>query len=377
MKDMIDIQQFPASHLPARILMGPGPSMVDPRVYQAMAAPLVGHLDPEFVRLMDRTQELLRYAFRTENKLAIPISGTGSASMEASIANTVEPGMPILICINGYFGERLAEMARRYGGDVTVINRPWGEVFTSKEVEEALKAKPAKVVGIVHAETSTGAEQPLAEIAKIVHNHGAILIVDAVTSLTGVPLKIDELGVDICYSGTQKCISAPPGLGPITFNERALEHMRRRTKPVASWYLDLSLVQAYWGPNRSYHHTAPITMNYALYEALRIVAEEGIENRWARHRANSEMFWEGLEDLNLKCLIPRENRLTSLTTIVIPEGVDDAAVRKALLDDYNIEISGGLGVLKGKIWRVGLMGYSSRKENILLLLAALNKLIYK
>ena len=377
MKKQIDLQQFPAGNLPARILMGPGPSMVDPRVYQAMAAPLVGHLDPEFVHLMDRTQELLRYTFRTENKLTIPVSGTGSAAMEASIANSVEPGTPVLICINGYFGERLADMAKRYGGDVSTIHRPWGEVFTPSEIEQALREKPAKVVAIVHAETSTGAEQPLDEIAKIVHNHGAILIVDAVTSLGGVPLSVDEIGIDICYSGTQKCISAPPGLGPITFNERALNLMRSRKAPVTSWYLDMSLVQSYWGPNRTYHHTAPITMNYALYEALRIIAEEGIENRWARHRANSEMFWEGLEDLNLKCFIPKEHRLTSLCTIQIPEGVDDAAVRKSLLEDYNIEISGGLGSLKGKIWRVGLMGYTSRKENILLLLAALKKILYK
>lgn len=377
MKKQIDLQQFPAGNLPARILMGPGPSMVDPRVYQAMAAPLVGHLDPEFVHLMDRTQELLRYTFRTENKLTIPVSGTGSAAMEASIANSVEPGTPVLICINGYFGERLADMAKRYGGDVSTIHRPWGEVFTPSEIEQALREKPAKVVAIVHAETSTGAEQPLDEIAKIVHNHGAILIVDAVTSLGGVPLSVDEIGIDICYSGTQKCISAPPGLGPITFNERAINLMQSRKAPVTSWYLDMSLVQAYWGPNRTYHHTAPITMNYALYEALRIIAEEGIENRWARHRANSEMFWEGLEDLNLKCFIPKEHRLTSLCTIQIPEGVDDAAVRKSLLEDYNIEISGGLGSLKGKIWRVGLMGYTSRKENILLLLAALKKILYK
>ena len=377
MKKQLDLQQFPAGNLPARILMGPGPSMVDPRVYQAMAAPLVGHLDPEFVHLMDRTQELLRYTFRTENKLTIPVSGTGSAAMEASIANSVEPGTPVLICINGYFGERLADMAKRYGGDVSTIHRPWGEVFTPSEIEQALREKPAKVVAIVHAETSTGAEQPLDEIAKIVHNHGAILIVDAVTSLGGVPLSVDEIGIDICYSGTQKCISAPPGLGPITFNERALNLIQSRNAPVISWYLDMSLVQSYWGPNRTYHHTAPITMNYALYEALRIIAEEGIENRWARHRANSEMFWEGLEDLNLKCFIPKEHRLTSLCTIQIPEGVDDAAVRKSLLEDYNIEISGGLGSLKGKIWRVGLMGYTSRKENILLLLAALKKILYK
>ncbi|HNY19500.1 MAG TPA: alanine--glyoxylate aminotransferase family protein [Flexilinea sp.] len=377
MKKQLDLQQFPAGNLPARILMGPGPSMVDPRVYQAMAAPLVGHLDPEFVHLMDRTQELLRYTFRTENKLTIPVSGTGSAAMEASIANSIEPGTPVLICINGYFGERLADMAKRYGGDVSTIHRPWGEVFTPSEIEQALREKPAKVVAIVHAETSTGAEQPLDEIAKIVHNHGAILIVDAVTSLGGVPLSVDEIGIDICYSGTQKCISAPPGLGPITFNERALNLIQSRKAPVISWYLDMSLVQSYWGPNRTYHHTAPITMNYALYEALRIIAEEGIENRWARHRANSEMFWEGLEDLNLKCFIPKEHRLTSLCTIQIPEGVDDAAVRKSLLEDYNIEISGGLGSLKGKIWRVGLMGYTSRKENILLLLAALKKILYK
>ncbi len=377
MKDTIDLTQFPEINLPARILLGPGPSMVDPRVYRAMSAPLVGHLDPEFVHLMDRTQELLRYAFRSENKLTIPVSGTGSAAMEAAIANSVEPGTPVLICINGYFGERLTDMAKRYGGDVTVIQRPWGEVFTPSEVAAALREKPAKVVGIVHAETSTGAVQPLDEIAKIVHAQSGLLIVDAVTSLGGVPIPVDEIGIDICYSGTQKCISAPPSLGPITFSEAAAEALGNRKVGVTSWYLDLSLVQKYWGPARTYHHTAPISASYALYEALRIIAEEGIENRWERHQKNAEYFWDGLEEIGLHCHVAREHRLPSLCTVVVPDGVDEAGVRKALLDEYNIEIAGGLGELKGKIWRIGLMGYSSRKENLFLLLSALKKLIYK
>lgn len=374
--NLLDMSRFPEINLPPRVLLGPGPSLVDPRVLRAMSVPLVGHMDPEFVRLMDRTQELLRYVFETNNKLTIPVSGTGSAAMEAAIANMVEPGTPVLICINGYFGERLAEMARRYGGNVAVIHRPWGQVFTPEEVKQAAHEHRAKIVGIVHAETSTGAQQPIEDIAQIVHSLGGLLIVDAVTSLGGIPVRVDEIGIDVCYSGTQKCLSAPPGLGPITFSERAIELLQNRNVPVRSWYLDVSMVQKYWGPERTYHHTAPITANYGLYEALRIVAEEGLENRWARHRANAELLWEGLEELNIHCLVPKENRLPSLTTAIVPPGVDEGKVRQALLNDYNIEIAGGLGELKGKIWRIGLMGYSSRKENILLLLAALKSLLY-
>jgi alanine-glyoxylate transaminase/serine-glyoxylate transaminase/serine-pyruvate transaminase len=349
--------------------------MVHPRVLRAMSAPLVGHLDPYFLQVMDNTQVLLRYAFQTENRLTIPVSGTGSAGMEAAIANMVEPGTPVLVCVNGYFGLRLAEMARRYGGDVQTITRPWGEVFPSSQVKEALATRPARVVAIVHAETSTGAEQPLDEIARIVHAAGGILIVDAVTSLGGIPVRVDEVGIDVCYSGTQKCLSCPPGLAPITVGPRAEEVLRGRKTSVTSWYLDLTLVQKYWGHERTYHHTAPISANYALYEALRLVAEEGLDRRWARHRENAALLWEGLQDLGLTLHVPQEYRLTSLTSVRVPEGVDEAEVRRQLLEQYNIEIAGGLGELKGRIWRIGLMGHSSRRENVLLLLAALKHLL--
>ena len=370
-----DMSQYPELSAPERILLGPGPSMVDPRVMRAMVTPVVGHLDPTFTRLMDRIQDLLRYVFQTANPLTIPISGTGSAAMEAAVANAVEPGDPVLVCVNGYFGGRIAEMARRYGGDVQTITRPWGEVFTGDEVRAALERRPAKVVAIVHGETSTGAEQPLADIVPAVHDHGAIVIVDTVASLGGVPLSVDALDIDICYTGSQKCLSSPPGMGPITFGPRAVEKIERRKTPVANWYLDVTLLRQYWGEARVYHHTAPISSNYALYEALRLVAEEGLEERWARHRALAEMLWAGLERLGLALHVAAPHRLPSLTTVCVPDGVDETAVRKVLLSEYNIEIAGGLGELKGRAWRIGLMGYSARRENVELLLAALGKLL--
>lgn len=372
-----DTLQAPQLNPPQRILLGPGPSTVHPRVLQAMSLPLVGHLDPYFLEIMDRTQVLLRYVFQTENQLTIPVSGTGSAAMEAAVANLVEPGDPVLICINGYFGNRLVDMAQRYGGDVESIERPWGEVFTGEEVTAALAKRPARVVGIVHAETSTGARQPLREIAEIVHDQGGVLIVDAVTSLGGLPVKVDEVGIDVCYSGSQKCLSCPPGIGPLTLGARALEKMARREHQVANWYLDMTMVQKYWGAERSYHHTAPISSNYAVYEGLRLVAEEGLEARWDRHQKNAEMLWAGLEKLGLEMHVPLEHRLPSLTTVKIPQGVDEAAVRSTLLNRYNIEIAGGLGELKGNVWRIGLMGYSSREENVLALLAALGEVLHE
>jgi len=340
-----------------------------------MATPLVGHLDPFFLELMDRTQSLLRQVFQTENQITIPVSGTGSAAMEAAVANMVEPGTPVLVCINGYFGGRIAEMASRYGGEVQTINRPWGEIFTPEEVKQALGERQAKVVAIVQAETSTGALQPIDEIARIVHEQGGILIVDAVTSLGGVPLKVDEMDIDVCYSGSQKCLSCPPGISPITLGPRAVEVLDQRETKVANWYLDLSMVRAYWGSERTYHHTAPISMVYGLYEALRIVFEEGLENRWARHRRNAGLLWDGLEEIGLELHVPLDYRLPSLTTVRVPDGVDEMAIRQGLLQDYNIEISGGLGELKGKVWRVGLMGFSSRRENVRLLLSALAELL--
>jgi alanine-glyoxylate transaminase/serine-glyoxylate transaminase/serine-pyruvate transaminase len=362
---------FPELQNPPRLLLGPGPSMVHPRVLRAMASPLVGHLDPYFLQVMEMTQSLLRYAFGTENDLTIPISGTGSAAMESALANVIEPGDPVLICINGYFGHRLQDMAGRYGAQVRTIEKPWGEVFEAAEVKEALEQTPAKVVAIVHAETSTGALQPLAEVANVVHDAGALFLVDAVTSLGGIPVEVDRTGIDICYSGSQKCLSCPPGLGPITFGPRAVKVLQSRRQQVANWYLDLTMIQKYWGKERTYHHTAPISSNFALYEGLRIVAEEGLEARYERHRRNAELLWEGLQELGLELHVAEETRLPTLTTVRIPDGVDGNTVRQRLLDEYHIEIAGGLGELMGKVWRIGLMGYSSQRENVALLLSAL------
>jgi alanine-glyoxylate transaminase/serine-glyoxylate transaminase/serine-pyruvate transaminase len=368
-------KDFAHLDMPQRLLLGPGPSMVDPRVYKAMMTPLVGHLDPKFIQLMDRTQALLRYVMQTDNLLTIPVSGTGSAAMEAAIANMVEPGDPVLVCINGYFGLRLAEMARRYGGAVETITRPWGETFSLDEIGAALEQRPAKVVAIVHAETSSGALQPLEGLADMVHAQDGVLIVDAVTSLGGVPLKVDEWDIDVCYSGSQKCLSAPPGISPITFSPRAQAKLEGRKTTVANWYLDMTLLPGYWGESRAYHHTAPITSIYALYESLRLIAEEGLEARWQRHADIAALFWQGLEAMGMGMHVPEALRTPTLTTVRIPDGVDEAAVRRALLNEYNIEIAGGLGELKGKVWRVGLMGYSAQRENVLLLLAALDKLL--
>jgi alanine-glyoxylate transaminase/serine-glyoxylate transaminase/serine-pyruvate transaminase len=360
---------------PGRILLGPGPSMVHPRVLRAMSHPLIGHLDPQFIGLMNEVQALLRQTFQTANQLTIPVSGTGSASMEASLCNFIEPGDPVLIGVNGYFGERLCDMAARYGAEVRRMERPWGEVFRVEDLEKALQARSAKLVALVHAETSTGALQPMEGIAEVVHRHGGLLIMDCVTSLGGIPVQVDAWGVDVAYSGTQKCLSCPPGLGPLTVSPRAREILRERKSQVPNWYLDLSMVERYWGDERTYHHTAPISMNFALREALRLVREEGLEARFERHRANAELLWRGLEDLELEMCVPVDHRLPSLTTVWAPEGVDEGAVRKQLLNDYNIEIAGGLGAFKGRVWRIGLMGYSSRPENVLLLLAALQRIL--
>ena len=374
-KKSINLSEYPENNCPTRILMGPGPSTVDPRVLRAMSTPLLGHLDPEFIHLMDRTQSLLRYVMQTENPLTVPISGTGSAAMEAAIANMVEESDRVLVCVAGYFGLRLADMADRYGGIVHTIHRPWGEVFTSNEIRDALKIFPAKIVAIVHAETSTGAKQPLQDIANVVHEMDAILIVDAVTSLGGIPIYVDDWKLDVVYSGSQKCLSCPPGMSPITLGPDAIRVLANRKTKVKNWYLDLSAVNKYWGKERTYHHTAPISAVYSFYEALRIVAEEGLENRWQRHRNNAELFWQGLEEIGLECNVLLEDRLESLTAVKVREDMDEAMIRQRLLNEYNIEISGGLGELKGKIWRIGLMGYSSRKEYIVLLLAALKKLL--
>lgn len=358
-----------------RILLGPGPSMVHPRVLRAMAQPLVGHLDPQFLKVMNEIQELLRYVFQTKNELTIPVSGTGSAAMEAALCNFIEPGDEVLIGVNGYFGERLCDMAGRYGAVVRRLEKPWGTVFSPDEIEAELKQKPAKLVGLVHGETSTGALQPMEGMAEVVHGQDGLLLIDCVTSLGGTPVKIDAWQVDIAYSGAQKCLSCPPGISPLTVSERAREVMRRRQSKVANWYLDLTMVERYWGEARTYHHTAPITMNYALREALRLIDEEGLEARFARHRSHAEMLWAGLEDLGFRMHVPLEHRLPPLTTPRLPEGIDELQIRKQLLADYNLEIAGGLGQLGGQVWRIGLMGYSSRRENVILLLAALQELM--
>lgn len=368
-------ESFPELNLPVRTLLGPGPSTADPRVLRAMAAPLVGHLDPTFLSLMDHTQSLLRQVFQTSNTFTLAVPGTGSAGMEAALGNLIEPGDAVLVCSNGFFSLRMAEMARRFGAEVHLITRPWGEVFTAHEIQAALEAQPAKIVALVHAETSTGALQPLDEISRLVHAHGALLLVDAVTSLGGLPVRVDEIGIDICYSGSQKCLGCPPGLAPVTLSPAAEEALSRRKAPMPGWYLDLTLLQKYWGSPRLYHHTAPISTHYALYEGLRIAVAEGLEARWERHARNARLLWEGLEALGLSLLVPLEYRLPSLTTVRIPEGVDDLKIRSRLLNEYNIEIGGGLGELKGKVWRVGLMGYSSRPEYVLLLLAAFKQLL--
>jgi len=358
---------------PKRILLGPGPSPVDDRILSAMAAPVLGHLDPLFLQCMDDVQALLRYVFETENRVTIPISATGSAGMEAALVNVIEPGDEVVVCINGVFGERMRDIVERAGARPIVVEAKWGEAIDKEKIESALKssAQP-RALSIVHAETSTGVLQDLSGLAEMAHEHGALLIVDAVTSLGGHPVGIDRNGIDICYSGTQKCLGAPPGLSPITFNERALDRIRSRKSKVQSWYLDITMVERYWGDDRTYHHTAPISMNYALREALRLIYEEGLEARWRRHELNHRALVAGVEAMGLSMAVAPDKRLWSLNAVSVPEGVDDARVRTRLLDE-NIEIGGGLGPLKGKIWRIGLMGSGSTRENVLLVLDALRR----
>jgi alanine-glyoxylate transaminase/serine-glyoxylate transaminase/serine-pyruvate transaminase len=349
--------------------------MVHPRVLRAMSTPLLGYLDPEFLKILDETQALLRHVFQTENAWTLPVSGTGMAGMETLLANLLAPGDRLLVAAAGFFGNRLDEVARRHGIEVTKVDKPWGEVFTPEELDAALAAHPAKVAAVVHAETSTGALQPLEGLGEIAHRHGALLLVDCVTSLGGVPLKIDEWGIDAAYAGTQKCLGCPPGLAPITVSERARDAIRARQQKPSSWYFDLELLAKYYGPERQYHHTVSATLIYALREGLRVAAEEGLEARWARHAANAEHFCDGLAELDLVPFVPPAHRLPSLITVRVPSGVDEAAVRTRLRNDYGIEIGAGLGPLKGQVWRVGLMGYSSRRENVTLLLGALREIL--
>jgi alanine-glyoxylate transaminase/serine-glyoxylate transaminase/serine-pyruvate transaminase len=364
-------------HPPARILMGPGPCNVDPRVYLAMAKPLLGHLDPDFIRIMHQVQDLLRFAFATRNSLTIPISGTGTAGMEAAFVNVVEPGDKVLICVNGFFGERMVEIVGRCGAEVKKLSGTWGKPFDPAEVEKELRAFRPKVLALVHAETSTGVLQPLEEFPSIMKKFPeTLLLVDTVTSLGGHPVKVDEWGIDVCYSGTQKCLSCPPGLAPITFSPKAVERIKNRTKKVQSFYLDMDTLGKYWGNEMTYHHTAPVSMNYALLEALRIVQEEGLDRRFERHRRNHLALAAGVEAMGLKMFVDPPHRLWSLNTIAIPERIDDAKVRKSLLEEYNLEIGGGLGPLKGKIWRVGLMGYNSNESNVLFFLTVLEQTLH-
>jgi alanine-glyoxylate transaminase / serine-glyoxylate transaminase / serine-pyruvate transaminase len=358
---------------PRRVLMGPGPSDVSPRVLAALGAPTIGHLDPYFLRIMDETQKMLRAVFRTTNELTLAVSGTGSAGMETCVVNLIEPGDRMLVCVNGVFGGRMADVAERAGAQVTRIERPFGEIFTKEEIAAAVERVRPKVVGIVNAETSTGARQPLEGLASIVHGQNGLLLVDCVTSLGGIPVEVDAWELDAVYSGTQKCLGCPPGLSPVTFSPRAVATLEKRSSKVASWYLDLTMVRSYWGQDRAYHHTAPINMNFALHEALRIVLEEGLEPRFARHLRNHGALRAGLKALGVEYAVAEPNQLPMLNAVVIPTGVDDLAVRKQLLSEFGIEIGGGLGALKGKTWRIGLMGETSTEANVLLFLAALER----
>jgi len=365
-------------NVPPRLLLGPGPSAVHPRVLRTRRTGLIGFLDPAWLSLMDEKQTLLRAVFQPKNTMTFPMTGTGSAGMETAFCNFVEPGDTVVIGCNGYFSERMCEMAKIYGANVKRIEKPWGGIFTPAEIEAALvENKPVKILALVHGETSTGALQPLEGMADIVHRHGALFLIDCVTSLGGIPLNIDAWGIDVAYSGSQKCLGCPPGLSPFTANDQAREALYRRKTRVPNWCLDLTMIEKYWNQERVYHHTPSTTLHYGFREGLRLVLEEGLEDRWSRHKAVAEYLWDKMETLGLKLFVPREHRLPSLNTVCIPDGVDDAAVRTSLRETYNIEIAGGFGPLKGKIWRVGLMGFSSRRENVTLLSEAMREILQK
>ena len=367
---------MPTTTPPTRILLGPGPSNVHPRVLRALATPLIGHLDPAFIELMEETKQLLRATFQTANPLTLPISATGSAGMEACLVNLLEAGDTAIVGVNGVFGTRMADIVERCGASAVRVEAPWGRIIEPDAVARALRAAPqAKLVALVHAETSTGAWQPLEEIGRSVRDADRLFVVDTVTSLAGCPVRVDDWLIDACYSGTQKCLSCPPGLAPLTFGPRAVDALRRRRSTVQSWYLDLSMIERYWGEERVYHHTAPISMNYALLEALRLVAEEGLDARWRRHERHHLALKAGLAALGLELAAQEGHQLWTLNAVRIPAGVDDAAVRSALLDEFGIEIGGGLGPMKGSVWRVGLMGESSTEANVLLLLSALERVL--
>src|SRR3954451_6382332 len=360
---------------PKRLLMGPGPSNAAPSVLKAMSAPLLGHLDPVFVKMMDEIKAMLRQVFLTKNEMTFPVSGTGSAGMEFCFVNLIEPGDEVIIGVNGVFGGRMVDVAERCGARVIKVEAPWGQIIEAAQIREALRNCRPKLVAIVHAETSTGALTPVEEISKLAHDAGALMLLDTVTSLGGCPVRIDDWNIDAVYSGTQKCLSCPPGLSPASLSPRAMEVATKRKKKVQSWYLDVNLLASYWGQERVYHHTAPITMNYGLHEALRLVLLEGPENRWRRHEQNHLLLKQGLKELGLGIASQEGHQLWQLNAVTVPEGVDEADVRKRLLSEHQIEVGAGLGPLKGKIWRVGLMGETARPANVEKFLSAMRSIL--
>jgi len=360
---------------PERLLLGPGPSPVDPRILQAFTRPTLGHLDPLFLKLMDEVRAMLREAFRTKNEITFPVSGTGTAGMECCLVSLIEPGDEVVVLEQGYFGRRMADIAGRAGGKVTKIDAKWGEGFGPEQLEKALDGKSPKVVAFVQAETSTGFRQDVPPLVEVARAKGALTVVDCVTSLGGIPLEIDGWGVDAAYSATQKCLGGPPGLAPVTFSPRAMEKVQKRSVKCVSWYLDVSLVTQYWGGARAYHHTAPINNVYAIHESLRLLHEEGLEARWKRHREAHERFARGAQEIGLRFVVAEPHRLPQLNAVWIPEGIDDKAGRKRLLEEHGIEVGGGLGDFAGKVWRIGLMGHGARPEIVDRALAALKKVL--
>ena len=363
---------------PIRTLMGPGPSDVHPRILEALSRPTIGHLDPQFVSMMDEVKTMLQYAFQTKNELTIPVSAPGSAGMETCFVNLIEPGDKVIVCQNGVFGGRMKENVERIGATAIMVQDDWGKAVDPEKVEDALKANPdAKVVAFVHAETSTGAQSDAKTLCELAHKYDCLTIVDAVTSLGGTELRVDDWGIDAIYSGTQKCLSCTPGISPVSFNDRAIEFIKNRKQKVQSWFMDLNLVMGYWGGNakRAYHHTAPVNALYSFHESLVMLQNEGLENAWQRHYNNHLALRDGLEAMGINFVVNEADRLPQLNAVTIPEGVDDAEVRNKLLNEFNLEIGAGLGDLAGKVWRIGLMGHSSRAENIMLCLSALEAVL--
>ncbi|MCL1142200.1 pyridoxal-phosphate-dependent aminotransferase family protein [Shewanella gaetbuli] len=377
---MLPVPQISAFNPPRRILMGPGPSDVYPDVLAAQARPTIGHLDPLFVNMMDELKQLIQYAFQTKNEMTLAVSAPGSAGMETCFVNLVEPGEKVIVCRNGVFGERMRQNVERVGGVAVVVDNEWGEPVCPQKVAQALTDNPdAKFLAFVHAETSTGALSDAKALCALAQSHDCLTIVDAVTSLGGVELRVDDWGIDAIYSGSQKCLSCVPGLSPVSFSDKAVEKLKNRQTPVQSWFLDQTLVMGYWGNanggKRSYHHTAPVNALYALHESLRLLANEGLENAWARHKNMHLLLREGLTKLGLTFVVDEASRLPQLNAVYIPQGADDAAIRSQLLQQYNLEIGAGLGALAGKAWRIGLMGFGARRENVALCLKALEDVL--